>query len=975
MTFRSVMQSVTTWTVAATTLFAGPAVPVALPRPDDKPANMAKPVKVFIMLGQSNMVGFGLISPESKKGTLEYFVKTAKKYPFLIDESGKWTVRGDVRCVFVMQGMAVVRNDWLQPGFGAKPGFIGPELGFGHVMGNKLDEPVLLIKACIGNRSLGWDYLPPGSERFEIVQKDRQGVEKTIVYAGYKDSPAYWEKGTEPKPVLDKQGKVSWYAGKQYDDDVADAKAVLADLGKYYPGATNHEIAGFCWFQGNKDLFDKVHASRYERNLVNLIKALRKDFNAPNAPFVLATGCGNPGTEGTGLQIAEAQLAVGDPKKHPEFAGNVICVDSRGFWPKPEESPSNQGYHYYWNAGFYMDVGLSLGQAMAELLDKRTPAIGLSNTSAAAASRGPAPTLTKAGEELCARYDTLLKALQAEIAKSVPVVNEQQRAEFMKLHAAEGVVEPPIDKNPAFAQAESNSLNAARPILADVEKFLAGDALDAKLVKCAVLAEATPQGLAEFAQQGKDEAALVERLLADDALMKQMLEAGGAKGGKYGRAMQIYSDIQKARHQAGKGILQRLALGTALEQAVSVIGVAEGGVSAIDPVKRYLNYEKAYLNGELDPAFPNMTAWECRFITNDPFTDEEIVWCREMIRNYYPDHIFEPDYGWRYVKIVRTDVSYATPQWGAVPGSKAAQLINGGGMCGPRAWFGRLAARSFGIPTWGVKQSGHAAMSHWTPGGWTVCFGAAWCWNWWDGRRGLDFLLETRARRDPQDYMKVLRAEWVADALGEKKVDGMKPGTGGFWNALALNQKRAIVAASKPGEVALVGQKLAEKFDPTKAEKLAKATITTEDKKIVVGQDGTITIPAAACAKPTNNTGEVLFMKSFLGGMQLHCNWLSPRKDGKPAEGFEYAVTVPAAGRYMLVARVVTVHKDNQHLLLTPNGAPEPIDMALPYTAGLWQKSEPVQITLAKGANVLHFTRPAPSKGLTIKEFTLTPVM
>ena len=38
----------------------------------------------------------------------------------------------------------------------------GPELGFGHVMGWYHDEPVLLIKSSIGNRSLSWDCLPPG---------------------------------------------------------------------------------------------------------------------------------------------------------------------------------------------------------------------------------------------------------------------------------------------------------------------------------------------------------------------------------------------------------------------------------------------------------------------------------------------------------------------------------------------------------------------------------------------------------------------------------------------------------------------------------------------------------------------------------------------------------------------------------------------------------------------------------------------
>ena len=74
-------------------------------------------------------------------------------------------------------------------------------------------------------------------------------------------------------------------------------------------------------------------ASRYEQNLVHLIKTLRKDFNAPNAKFVLATGCGNPGRESFGLQIAEAQLAVdGDKGKYPEFKGNVKAVDTRDLW-------------------------------------------------------------------------------------------------------------------------------------------------------------------------------------------------------------------------------------------------------------------------------------------------------------------------------------------------------------------------------------------------------------------------------------------------------------------------------------------------------------------------------------------------------------------------------------------------------------------------------------------------------------------
>jgi hypothetical protein len=322
-----------------------------LPRPDAKPADLTKPVKVFILLGQSNMLGMGEVGPEATKGTLEYLTRNEKRYPHLLDEAGNWTARSDVRYVFVMQNkgsMQTVRNEWLTV---KAKSTVGPELQFGHIMGYVLDEPVLVLKACIGNRSLGWDLLPPGSERFTVDGK---------TYAGYKDTPDSWIEG-QPKK------EVAWYAGKQYDDDIGNAKKVLSEIGKYYPGAEKYEVAGFVWWQGHKDQ-NPVHAGRYEQNLVRLIQCLRKDFNAPNAPFVLAVGCGNPGRTSFGLQIAEAQLAMNDAKKHPEFAGNVKCVESRDLWREVDVSPKNQGYHYNRNAETYMEVGNALGWAMAELL-------------------------------------------------------------------------------------------------------------------------------------------------------------------------------------------------------------------------------------------------------------------------------------------------------------------------------------------------------------------------------------------------------------------------------------------------------------------------------------------------------------------------------------------------------------------------------------------------------------------------------
>jgi hypothetical protein len=320
---------------------SAPAAEPATPTPVGKPADMTKPVQVFILMGQSNMVGMG------KYPVLEAAVKQKNKYPYLVDKDGNWVERQDVRFVQYMSGKGPLRNEFLA----VKPGNIGVEYAVGHCLGDAIEAPVMLLKACIGNRSLGWDLLPPGSPRFEEGDK---------VYAGYKDSPDSWPKGTEPKPI-------GWYAGKQYDDDVADAKKALAELDKHYPGATKAEVAGFFLWQGEKDAGNPVHANHYEQNLVNFIKSVRKDFNAPNAKFVLATmGEATPDrTDNTGI-ILKAQQAVSDAAKHPEFKGNVATVYTHDM----AQGGGGNG-HYGGNSEVYMDVGEAMGKAMVELLKNK----------------------------------------------------------------------------------------------------------------------------------------------------------------------------------------------------------------------------------------------------------------------------------------------------------------------------------------------------------------------------------------------------------------------------------------------------------------------------------------------------------------------------------------------------------------------------------------------------------------------------
>ncbi len=178
---------------------------IDLPQPDDKPSAAGKPIQVFILMGQSNMVGMGDIGPETAKGTLTHLTRIDKKFPWLVD-GDKWTSRKDV----YYHDARVKKGAPLSP-TANNGNAIGPELGFGYVMGHVLDEPVLVLKSCIGNRSLGWDLLPPGSKSFTCEGK---------TYAGYKDTPDSWVDG-QPKK------EVKWYAGKQYDDDMTTATDAL----------------------------------------------------------------------------------------------------------------------------------------------------------------------------------------------------------------------------------------------------------------------------------------------------------------------------------------------------------------------------------------------------------------------------------------------------------------------------------------------------------------------------------------------------------------------------------------------------------------------------------------------------------------------------------------------------------------------------------------------------------------------------
>ena len=269
---------------------------------------------------------------------------------------------------------------------------------------------------------------------------------------------------------------------------------------------------------------------------------------------------------------------------------------------------------------------------------------------------------------------------------------------------------------------EAPVIAAAHKVLSDpkMKAFLSlpdsfgAGGLDAAMVQCAVMSQATAVGLAEFAVVSPAQEALVTKLLADPQLMRDMLVAGGAtfsendKGAagpkRYGSAMAIYEKLIAASGElrrtiamttpaAAAGapwddrsqatILKRFALGLALEHAYPLhlhykekecdeaydwcpTPPKDANTTWVDPIARYLHYEKAYKAGDLDPAFEVLTAFECKHTSNSPASDEDLEWVRKTMGNYRPDHI-AMSYGWRYAEAVRTEVAYGDPmcaKWG-----------------------------------------------------------------------------------------------------------------------------------------------------------------------------------------------------------------------------------------------------------------------------------------------------------------------
>ena len=253
------------------------------------------------------------------------------------------------------------RSGKLGTGYGASNEKIGPEYGFGLSIAEKVDGPILLIKTSWGGKSINYNFRPPSSGEYQLTEKQKKS---------------------------DKIEEIKQNAGQFYRMMNEHVHSVLKDLKANHPDydpKAGYEIAGFVWFQGFNDQFDPAFRENYKDNMINFIKDVRKEYKVPNMPFVI----GVLGTGRTKEKVDENAVSQGQraAAQHPEFKDNVLSVESykdysnfshsvfQKGWPAHYHEWSTVGsdrpYHYLGSGAFFVRLGDSFANAMAQLIAKQ----------------------------------------------------------------------------------------------------------------------------------------------------------------------------------------------------------------------------------------------------------------------------------------------------------------------------------------------------------------------------------------------------------------------------------------------------------------------------------------------------------------------------------------------------------------------------------------------------------------------------
>ena len=253
------------------------------------------------------------------------------------------------------------RSGKLGIGYGGDAKKIGPEYAFGLSIAQKVDGPILLIKTSWGGKSLNYNFRPPSAGAYELSDK---------------------EKASGKADEIRENVSLNW---RMMNEAVRGVLDNLQDNHPAYDADAGYEIAGFVWFQGFNDQFQPEFRDNYKSNMVSFIKDVRKEYNVPNMPFVI----GVLGTGVTAEKVAENAVSAGqrEAAKAPEFKDNVASVESyteyshysnkvfeKG-WPKHfhewDTVGSDRPYHYLGSGAFFVRLGDAFATSMADLMAKQ----------------------------------------------------------------------------------------------------------------------------------------------------------------------------------------------------------------------------------------------------------------------------------------------------------------------------------------------------------------------------------------------------------------------------------------------------------------------------------------------------------------------------------------------------------------------------------------------------------------------------
>ena len=263
----------------------------------------------------------------------------------------------------------------LAPGFGGEPGngnpsMMGPELGFGWTLGDALDNT--------NTNTTNKEHHHRGNNNnpFFSESKEKEPPSVLLVKVAWGGRSLY----DHFRPPSSSAGETT---GPYYTNMVEHVRAVLKHLPSMVDGYTpqkGYSLEGFVWFQGftdgsvrkkNKHKAHHKKAEAYESNLANLIRDIRNDWKRPNLPVVIGvTGQDGYDTSERNrrIPIVNAQWAVANATRYPEFEGNVQTVETRDLLSTPENSPGGGKVHWYGNSESYWHIGERMGKAMLELM-------------------------------------------------------------------------------------------------------------------------------------------------------------------------------------------------------------------------------------------------------------------------------------------------------------------------------------------------------------------------------------------------------------------------------------------------------------------------------------------------------------------------------------------------------------------------------------------------------------------------------